>query len=55
MSNNIGPPKIGGGIGGLAGLGGLGGLGLNLDAIEKPDYQDEFMAKIDEFSESWRQ
>lgn len=32
------------------------GLGLNLGAIgAKEDYQDEFMARVDEFSESWRQ
>lgn len=32
-----------------------GGFGLNLGALpKKADYQDEFMAKVDEFSESWR-
>ena len=46
-------------------LGGLGGqtngppalgFGLNLGALgNKADYNDEFMGKIDEFSESWRQ
>jgi|DEB0MinimDraft_12_1074336.scaffolds.fasta_scaffold64289_1 hypothetical protein len=37
-------------------LGAPGGLGLNLAAMgDKKDYQDEFMAKVDEFSESWRQ
>ena len=31
------------------------GLGLNLAALpKKQDYQDEFMANIDNFSESWR-
>lgn len=50
MNNNVIP---GGPLGGM-GVPGTG-FGLNLGAIEKPDYQDEFMAKIDEFSESWRQ
>ena len=32
-----------------------GGFGLDLTKINKDDdYQDEFMAKYDEFSESWR-
>jgi len=33
------------------------GLGLNMGALanNRGDYQDEFMGKIDEFSESWRQ
>jgi hypothetical protein len=38
----------------LGGIGGIGGLGLNLGGMVKADYQDEFMAHIDEFSESWR-
>ena len=40
------------------GGGGLG-LGLNLAALKQAkgvqDFQDEFMAKIDEYSESWRE
>jgi len=42
-----------------------GGLGLNIAAVKEndqkhkieghADFQDEFMAKYDEFSESWRQ
>ena len=38
-------------------LGGGGSLGFGLDLTKlggKQDYQDEFMAKVDEFSESWR-
>ena len=33
-----------------------GGVGLNLQAVKKnkTDFQDDFMAKYDEFSESWR-
>ena len=37
-----------------------GGLALNLGAVKKKEqetpmgFQDEFMAKVDEFSESWR-
>ena len=35
--------------------GGGGGFGLDLTKLNKDDdYQDEFMAKYDEFSESWR-
>ena len=31
------------------------GFGIDLSKLEaKEDYQDEFMAKYDEFSESWR-
>ncbi len=39
------------------GGGGLG-LGLNLAALKQAkgvqDFQDEFMAKVDEYSQSWR-
>lgn len=38
--------------------GGSLGLGFGIDLSKlgnKEDYQDEFMAKYDEFSESWRQ
>lgn len=38
--------------------GGSLGLGFGIDLSklgDKQDYQDEFMAKYDEFSESWRQ
>jgi hypothetical protein len=35
-----------------------GGLGLNLAGLKQQkgivDFQDEFMAKYDEYSESWR-
>ena len=32
------------------------GIGIDLSKLgNKEDYQDEFMAKYDEFSESWRQ
>jgi len=37
--------------------GGSLGLGFGIDLSKlgnKEDYQDEFMAKYDEFSESWR-
>ena len=38
--------------------GGVGGLGLNLSKIKQisgaKDFQDEFMAKFDEYSQSWR-
>jgi hypothetical protein len=30
------------------------GLGLNLGNLPKADYHEEFLAKKDEFSESWR-
>jgi len=37
---------------------GKGGMKLNFEALKKQDglqsFQDEFMAKIDEYSESWR-
>jgi len=29
-------------------------LGLNLENIKKQDFQDEFMDKFDEYSQSWR-
>ena len=43
-------------------MGKVGGIGLNLAAVKAKneeadrtgDFQDEFMAKFDEFSESWR-
>ena len=42
-------------------MGKVGGIGLNLAAVKqknevcgKADFQDEFMANYDEFSESWR-
>ena len=30
---------------------------LNLESLKnnKPDYHDEFMARLDEYSESWRE
>ena len=42
--------------GAAAGADGAGGLGLNLAAVKEGDqcFQDDFMAKYDEFSESWR-
>lgn len=43
-----------GGIG--SSNGGSLGFGLDLSQLpNKKDYQDEFMSKINEFSESWRQ
>lgn len=30
-------------------------MSMNLEGIKKKDFQDEFMEKYDEFSESWRQ
>lgn len=43
----IGKPKMG-----------TGGLGLNLGALKQAngfvDFQDEFMSKLDECSQSWR-
>jgi len=30
-------------------------LGMNLESLKQKDFQDEFMEKYDEFSESWRQ
>jgi len=34
---------------------GLGlGLGLNLQKLKNEDFQDEFMANLDNFSKSWR-
>lgn len=48
------------GLGGAkkpAAPGGSVGIGLDLSKLKgqnKQDYQDEFMAKYDEFSESWR-
>ena len=45
-----------GGLGKVAGKpGGSLGFGIDLSKLgNKQDYQDEFMAKYDEFSESWR-
>ena len=43
-------------------VGRSGGLGLNIAAIKQKnadlggrDFQDDFMANFDEFSESWRE
>lgn len=33
----------------------MGGLNLSKVAEGKPDFQDDFLAKYDEFSESWRE
>ena len=44
----------------MAGPGKIGGMGLNLGNLEdlkkdQGDFHDEFMARIDEYSESWRE
>ena len=44
----------------LGGLGQkkIGGLGINLEGLKEKganDFHDDFLAKYDEFSESWRQ
>ena len=50
----IGQPQVK--VGGLA-----GGIGINIAAVKEKnkeqgtDFQDDFMAKFDEFSESWRE
>jgi hypothetical protein len=30
-------------------------LGLNLSQIKKVDFHDEFMSRLDEYSQSWRE
>ena len=50
----LGQPQVK--VGGLA-----GGIGINIAAVKEKnkeqgtDFQDDFMAKFDEFSESWRE